>query len=263
MPTSDRRPIRRLLLAGLLLCAAIALAEGETFLPETPVLGYRVLASYPHDPSAFTQGLIYADGQLYEGTGNYGRSVLRRVDLETGRVEQETRLESRLFGEGITHWGDRLIQLTWREHLAILYDRDSLERMETFRYAGEGWGLTHDGRHWIMSDGTQVLRFIDPESHQVVRRLGVTDQGRPVRDLNELEYIDGEVWANIWKRDLIARIDPETGEVASYLDLSGLAPEGLSRDAVLNGIAYDARGERLFVTGKYWPRLFWIQVVPR
>jgi len=256
------RWILRLVLAGLYLFAVAVSADPPR--PETPRFGYRILASYPHDPNAFTQGLIYVDGQLFEGTGHYyGQSSLRRVDLETGRVEQETRLSPRLFGEGITLWRNRLIQLTWREHLAIVYDRDSFARLETFRYEGEGWGLTHDARHWIMSDGTQVLRFLDPESHQVVRRLSVLDQGRPVRDLNELEYIQGEVWANLWKRDLIARIDPETGAVRSYLDLSGLAPDGLGREAVLNGIAYDAANGRLFVTGKYWPRLYQIEVVPR
>jgi hypothetical protein len=165
-----------------------------------PVLGYRVVASYPHDPSAFTQGLIFIDGKLYESTGNYGRSTLRRVDLETGRVEQDIRLAPNLFGEGLMDWRGRLVQLTWRERLGIIYDAKTFERLETFQYPGEGWGLTHDGQHWIMSDGTDELRFLDPETRNVVRRLKVRAGKRPVHRLNELEYIDGAIWANVWRQ---------------------------------------------------------------
>ncbi|AFL74550.1 glutamine cyclotransferase [Thiocystis violascens DSM 198] len=230
-----------------------------------PVFGYRVVASFPHDPAAFTQGLVVVDGQLFEGTGNYGASTLRRVDLATGRVERETRLAPELFGEGIAQWHGWLVQLTWREGLGLIRDRDSLETRETFRYQGEGWGLTQDGRHWIMSDGTAELRFLDPESRRVVRRLTVRDGARSIRFLNELEYIAGEVWANVWHQDYLVRIDPDSGAVTGYLDLSGLYPESErpSREAVLNGIAHDAATDRLYVTGKYWPRLYQIEVVPR
>lgn len=230
-----------------------------------PRFGYRVVASYPHDPTAFTQGLVYVDGQLFEGTGNYGESVLRRVDLVTGRVEQETRLASRLFGEGITDWRGRLVQLTWRERLGFIRDKVTLAPQETFRYQGEGWGITHDGSRLIMSDGTEVLRFLDPDTRRVVGRLTVRDGERTIPDLNELEYIQGEIWANVWKQDFIVRIAPETGRVIGYVDLGGLSPvSGQSkRGAVLNGIAYDATGGRLFVTGKYWPRLYQIQVMPK
>ena len=236
-------------------------------LPSTtaPVFGYRVVASFPHDPTAFTQGLIVVDGQLFEGTGHYGASTLRRVDLATGRVERETRLAPDLFGEGIAHWNGRLVQLTWRERLGLIRDRDSLETRETFRYQGEGWGLAQDGRHWIMSDGTAELRFLDPESRRVVRRLTVRDGAHPIRFLNELEYIAGEVWANVWHQDYLVRINPDSGAVTGYLDLSGLYPESErpSREAVLNGIAHDAATDGLYVTGKYWPRLYQIEVVPR
>jgi glutamine cyclotransferase len=231
----------------------------------TPVFGYRVVASFPHDPTAFTQGLVYADGQLFEGTGNYGASVLRRVDLTTGRVEREIRLAPNLFGEGITYWQGRLIQLTWREQLGISYDSDSLKTHDTFSYTGEGWGITHDEHHWIMSDGTAVLRFLDPESRRVVRQLNVRDGERSVRFLNELEYVAGEVWANVWKQDTLVRIAPSTGAVTGLIDLGGLCPESArsGREAVLNGIAYDAETGRLFVTGKYWPRMYQIEVTPR
>ncbi|MBK1718275.1 glutamine cyclotransferase [Thiocystis violacea] len=233
--------------------------------PSAPVLGYRLVASYPHDSGAFTQGLIHVDGRLYEGTGNYGASVLRRVDLTSGRVERETRLPSRLFGEGITQWRGRLVQLTWRERLGLIYDAETLKPQEAFRYEGEGWGLTHDERHWIMSDGSAVLRFLDPDSKEVVRRLTVLDGARPIDRLNELEYINGEIWANVWKRDHLVRISPETGAVIAYVDLAGLYPaaERPSQEAVLNGIAHDAASGRLFVTGKYWPRLYEIEVLPK
>lgn len=247
---------------GFGLIVLLVLGCGVCLADSAPLIGYRVVASYPHDPSAFTQGLIFIDGKLYESTGNYGRSSLRRVDLETGRVEQEIRLAPNLFGEGLMYWRGRLVQLTWRERLGIIYDAKTFERLETFQYQGEGWGLTHDGQHWIMSDGTDELRFLDPETRNVVRRLKVRAGKRPVHRLNELEYIDGEIWANIWRSDQIARISPISGAVTAVLDLTTLYPadERVSPEAVLNGIAYDAATNRLFVTGKYWPRLYEIQV---
>lgn len=229
-----------------------------------PIYGFRVVASFPHDPHAFTQGLAIQEGQLYEGTGNYGESVLRRVDLVTGGTLQETKLAPDLFGEGITLWQDAIVQLTWREHRGFVYSRASLERKLSFALDGEGWGITQDGAHWIVSDGTEVLRYLDPETQKVVRRLRVLDGDQPLRYLNELEYIKGRIWANIWHNDLIARIDPRTGQVESYVDLSGLQPGLDSRRSqrVLNGIAYDAETDRLFVTGKYWPRLYEIRLIP-
>jgi glutaminyl-peptide cyclotransferase len=244
------------LVALLALWCSVCLAESA------PVVGYRVVASYPHDPSAFTQGLIFIDGKLYESTGNYGRSSLRRVDLETGRVEQEIRLAPNLFGEGLMDWRGRLVQLTWREQLGIIYDAKTFEQLETFQYQGEGWGLTHDERHWIMSDGTDELRFLDPETRAVTRRLPVRNGTRPMHRLNELEYIDGEIWANVWRSDHLVRIAPDSGQVTAVIDLTTLYPadERVSPEAVLNGIAHDTATNRLFVTGKYWPRLCEIQV---
>ena len=230
-----------------------------------PVFGYRVLASYPHDPTAFTQGLAYASGQLFEGTGNYGRSSLRRVDLTTGHVDQEIRLAPHLFGEGVTVWQGRLIQLTWREHLGLIYGVPDLDRQDSFGYSGEGWGITHDGQQWFLSDGTPMLRVLNPVSRQVVRRILVQDAGQPIAALNELEWINGEIWANVWKTDRIVRIAPDSGRVIAWVDLRGLCPASMrpNAEAVLNGIAYDAEHGRLFVTGKDWPRLYQIEVVPK
>jgi glutaminyl-peptide cyclotransferase len=248
--------------SGLSLAALLVLWCGVALADSAPVLGYRVVASYPHDPSAFTQGLIFIDGKLYESTGHYGRSTVRRVDLETGRVEQDIRLAPNLFGEGLMDWHGRLVQLTWREQLGIIYDAKTFERLETFQYPGEGWGLTHDGQHWIMSDGSDELRFLDPETRRIVRRLKVRDGRQPVHWLNELEYIDGAIWANVWRSDRIVRISPISGAVTAVLDLTTLYPAGerVSSEAVMNGIAHDAATNRLFVTGKYWPRLYEIVI---
>lgn len=242
----------------------LQIASSRVPATRAPVFGYRVLARYPHDPKAFTQGLVYADGRLYEGTGIRGESSLRRVDPRTGRIERMIHLDPRLFGEGITDWQGRLVQLTWRAGVGLIYDREGLEIRDRFRYQGEGWGITQDGRHWIMSDGSDVLRFLDPDSRRELRRLSVRDGDRPVRFLNELEQIDGEIWANVWRRDYLVRIDPDSGAVTGYVDLAGLCPEAArgGREAVLNGIAYDARNGRLFVTGKYWPWLYRIETTP-
>ena len=226
--------------------------------------GYRVVHVYPHDPTAFTQGLVFVDGTLYESTGIRGQSSLRMVDLETGRVLQQQPLDGKYFGEGLTDWGSTLVQLTWESHLAFVYDRFSFRRSRTFSYAGEGWGLTHDARSLILSDGTDTLRFFDPGTFKEIRRVRVRDQGHPVHDINELEYIHGAIYANIWHSDRMARISPATGEVLGWIDLQGLLPpqDRTSPEAVLNGIAYDPAHDRLFVTGKLWPKLFEIQVVP-
>jgi len=230
-----------------------------------PVYGYRIVKTYPHDPEAFTQGLVYVDGVLYEGTGLNGRSSLRRVDLESGRVLQRRDLAREYFGEGIAVFGKRIIQLTWQSRVGFVYDRESFALQRQFSYPTEGWGLTHDGKSLIMSDGTATLRWLDPETFAETRSLEVRDQNGPVVRLNELEFIRGEIYANIWLTDRIARIDPQTGRVTGWIDLRGLlspAERQSSADAVLNGIAYDAANDRLFVTGKLWPKLFEITLIP-
>jgi glutamine cyclotransferase len=226
---------------------------------------YRIVHMYPHDPRAFTQGLLYLDGHLYESTGLEGRSSLRMVDLATGHVLQSVPVPSQYFAEGLAAWGSTLIQLTWQSHIAFVYDRFSFRLLHTLPFDGEGWGLTQDGRHLIVSDGSANLKFLDPATLHVVRQIHVTDQGAPVTQLNELEYVHGQIYANIWHADRIARISPETGKVLGWIDLAGILPQNQRTDpeAVLNGIAYDAAHDRLFVTGKLWPELFEIRVVPQ
>ena len=230
----------------------------------TPVDTYRVINSYPHDPAAYTQGLIYRDGILYESTGLNGRSSLRKVKLETGEVIQQRRVDQAHFAEGLAEWKGQLIQLTWQSNVAFVYDTNSFEPRRTLSYPGEGWGLTHDGTQFVLSDGTDQLRLLDSDTFREIRRVSVSDRGVRVRDLNELEYVHGEVYANVWHTDRIARISPTTGSVIRWIDLRGLMSAGyrLDPEAVLNGIAHDAANNRLFVTGKLWPRLFEIQIVP-
>jgi len=252
-------PQRRALLTTL---AASAVTPWASAAPSaaTPVQGFKVVHSYPHDPDAFTQGLFFHEGFLYEGTGLRGRSSIRKVELETGKVVQQVDLPGEVFGEGITLWGDRIIGLTWQEGIAFVLDLKTFKLWRKFNYAGEGWGLTHNDRELIMSDGTPELRFLDPLSFKELRRVKVTADGRPIDELNELEWVDGEVYANIWQTDRIARINPKTGAVTGWIDLTGLLPMRRSGDDVLNGIAYDAKTRRLFVTGKLWPKLFEIQL---
>lgn len=224
-----------------------------------PVLGYRIVRTFPHDRAAFTQGLQLVDGEIYEGTGQWGQSSLRRVALKTGEVRQKVDLAPHYFGEGIVVIGDRIVQLTWKSGTGFVYDRATFERQQTFTYPGEGWGLTFDGRRIIMSDGTDTLRFWDPETFEEQGRLRVHDRGQPVGQLNELEYVDGVVYANVWPTDRVARIDPATGEVTAWIDFSGLlTPTERSRPEVdvLNGIAYDPATGHLLVTGKNWPWIF-------
>jgi len=231
-----------------------------------PDSGYEVIGIYPHDFRAFTQGLVYDDGQLYESTGRLGSSSLRRVHIGTGAVLQRYNLEEAYFGEGLALVDGRLIQLTWTSQVGFVYDRRTFERLNDFSIPGEGWGLANNGGDLAMSDGTSVVRFLDPETMSETRRVSVTDANGPVTRLNELEYVRGELWANIWQTDLIARISPDTGKVIGYLDLTGLLDHWawsqlwpLHTD-VLNGIAYDAARNRVFITGKLWPVVFEIDV---
>jgi len=224
-----------------------------------PVHGFKVVRSYPHDRQAFTQGLEFVDGVLYESTGMNGRSGIRKVNLATGEVLQVQPLDAAYFGEGITVWKNRIVQLTWQSGLGFVYDRQTLQQQRTFRYSGEGWGLTHDGTRLIMSDGSDsgTLRLLDPETLRQVGTLTVKDGGRPVAKLNELEYVKGEIFANVWTTERIAVISPSTGRVTAWIDLQGLIdPRERAGTDVLNGIAYDAKGDRLFVTGKLWPKVF-------
>ncbi len=241
-------------------------ASASALAAATPEYGYKVVHVYPHDKTAFTEGLFYLGGFLFESTGEPGRSGIRRERLETGEVLQSHSLPEPYFGEGIVAWKDRLFELTWQSHIGFVYDLSSFTPFASFTYPGEGWALTADDHRLIMSDGTPVLRFIDPATVKEIGRVTVTDQGRPVQNLNELEYVKGEVYANIWRTNRIARIDPTTGKVKGWIDLTGLMP-GLpppdQTDAVLNGIAYDAQHDRLFVTGKLWPSLFEIKLTPK
>ncbi len=250
------------LVAVLFLAASCATAAEER---AAPTFGFEVIHAYPHDPNAFTQGLIFLDGTLYESTGLNGRSTVRKVQLETGKVLQQAVVDSVYFAEGMTNWGPDLIQLTYKNQRGFVYDRASFKIKQRFSYEGEGWGLTQDGKRLIMSDGSAQLRFIDPVSLQETGRVTVKDGARPVTELNELEFVHGEILANIWMTDRIARISPATGQVTGWIDLKGLmkSSELSSLDAVLNGIAYDPAGDRLFVTGKLWPKLFEIKLVPK
>lgn len=230
--------------------------------PDIPTYRYKIVNTFPHDPQAFTQGLEFHDGYLYEGTGLKGRSSLRRVELRTGRVVQIHRLPSEYFGEGITILGDKIYQLTWQNGVCFVYDKRTFRQITQFRYDGEGWGLTNDGKHLIMSDGSETITFRDPDTFVEVRKITARAQGKPVKNLNELEYIDGEIWANIWYSDIIARIDPSTGIVKAWVDMEGLPVKNRDIEAVMNGIAYDRQNKRIFVTGKNWDKLFEIELVP-
>ncbi len=256
--------MRTLIVAAALAACACGPASEAGGVPE---YACQVVHTYPHDPSAFTQGLFYLNGFLYEGTGLPGQSSIRKVRLETGEVLQMRSVPDPYFGEGIVNWKNRLIELTWQAEAGFIYDLDSFTPRGEFPYRGEGWGLTQDGKRIVMSDGTPELRFWDPETLKETGRITVTDGGRPVKNLNELEWVKGEIYANIWQTNRIARIDPATGKVTGWISLAGLAtPDGHSvegRGDVLNGIAYDAKTNRLFVTGKQWPKLFEIRLVKR
>lgn len=268
-PSNWRRYLafRPLWLVGLVTIfgSVMALAiEAQFRRSEVKTITAKVITEFPHDPTAFTQGLVVVDGQMYEGTGKKGESTLRKVDLKTGRVELFVPLEPDLFGEGITVLGDKIYQLTWQNRIGLVYDLKTLRPAKTFRYSGEGWGLTHDGKRLILSDGTALLRFIDPQTFEVVKRLRVTSSNGPVDKLNELEFVKGEIFANIWYQDRIARISPESGEIVGWIDLAAIYParRRASKEEVLNGIAYDENSGRLFVTGKNWPKVYEIELAP-
>ena len=279
------RRLNELLLPALLLCAAAGCgpagasnnavtngpaADGSPGTPSTAptaaeaaaAYGYEVVKAYPHDTSAFTQGLIFVDGELLESTGGEGKSTLRRVELETGKVLQKVDVPGFYFAEGLTVLGGKAYQLTWQGEKGFVYDPKTFKKLGEFEYEGEGWGLTHDGDSLILSDGSHRIRFIDPNTFQVKRTISVFDRGRPLEELNELEYVKGEIFANVWHQDRVARIDPQTGAIKGWVDLSGLLRPGdvSDEEAVLNGIAYDEAGDRLFVTGKLWPKLFEIRL---
>lgn len=270
--TSDIRRHVRSLVVGLLCAVAVVAARAEA--PATPpiaaptstvpVYGYRVKNRYPHDPGAFTQGLLFADGKLYESTGMYGASSLREVELDTGRVVRGVALPKKAFGEGLALWRDKLIQLTWQNQVAFVYDKATLAFQSSLPNQREGWGLTHDGTHLILSDGSATLFFLDPDTLAQARSINVTADGKAVTQLNELEYIEGAIYANVWHTDRIARIDVTSGQVTAWFDMTGLRSpqEQKNYEAVLNGIAYDGATQRVFVTGKNWATLFEVELTP-
>lgn len=262
MPRTCR--VLRTLPAAVLAVATIAPRVTAAQALEPPQVGHEVVKVYPHDRGAFTQGLVYRDGYLYESTGLNGRSSLRKVKLDTGEVVQRVEVDAAYFAEGLTDWGDRLLQLTWQSGKAFVYDRATFKPVATFSYSGEGWGLTHDGKRLILSDGTPTLRFLDPKTFAETGRVDVTYAGRPLGNLNELEYVKGEVFANVWQTQTIVAIDPASGRVTRRIDLPDLLDADDRRQPVdvLNGIAYDAKHDRLFVTGKLWPKLFEIRLKP-
>src|SRR6185295_796455 len=281
--TTGRKRSRVLVIAVGVVLVAVAVAVGLSSMrstsgvapsgpasPTTPAtsdgrarqVSYEVVNSYPHDSTSFTQGLLWRDGGFYESTGMYGESKLRRLEFPSGKVLKEVSLADDLFGEGLALVDTRLIQLTWTTHRGFTYDIQSFKKLEEFRYDTEGWGLTYDGTNLILSDGSSDLFYLDPHSFKVVKKLAVTRNGQPVNELNELEFIEGEIWSNVWQTDLILRIDPATGRVTSFLNMKDLLAHSdrTGREDVLNGIAYDAEKKRIFVTGKRWPRIFEIKI---
>ena len=260
-----------ILVVGLFALLGAVFVFSCSNLPESPVpdnsnaiiYTYNIVNTYPHDRDAFTEGLVFEDGVLYEGTGLFGHSTLRRVELETGDILQIRELSDQFFGEGVTIYENKIIQLTWKSNIGFVYDKNSFELLQEFNYSTEGWGITHNGTCLIMSDGTSTLHFLDLQTFEEIGQLEVFDSDCPITRLNELEYIQGEIYANVWQTDWVARIAPETGQVIGWVELGGLlTSEDRSEPVdVLNGIAYDAKTDRLFVTGKLWPKLFEIELI--
>lgn len=255
------------LFAGVLACSGSSTAKQTLPAPaveeEAPVYSYQVINTWPHDTEAYTQGLVFHDGNLFESTGLRGASSLRRVELKTGKVKKKVDVAREYFAEGMTIFGDKIFQLTWQAQKGFVYDLKKFKQEGEFTYEGQGWGLTHDNQSLIMSDGTNRIRFLDPTSFQVQRTISVYEHGQPLTELNELEYIKGEIYANVWKTDRIVRIDPTTGRINAWIDMTGLHHQGDASETenCLNGIAYDAENDRLFVTGKRWPKMFEIRLV--
>lgn len=249
----------------VLSCSLISSSCQESNTPDnTKFYQFEIVNTYPHDATAFTQGLTFDNGAFYEGTGQYGKSSIRKVEPATGEVLQIHNLDRKFFGEGITILDDKLVQLTWKSKVGFVYDKDSFELLNEFEYPTEGWGITYNGEHLIMSNGTSTLRFLDPETFEEVKQIDVSDNGRQVTNLNELEFIKGEIYANVWRTDNIAIINQDSGGVRSWINLKGILDTSRisSRVDVLNGIAYDSENDRIFVTGKLWPSLFEIKAVP-
>ena len=250
-----------ILLAGVIACvnSSAARQAGDSL----PVYSYEVVNSWPHDEDAYTQGLVFHDGALFESTGLRGSSSLRRVELKTGKVKKKVELSRAYFAEGITIFQDKIFQVTWQEQKGFIYDLKKFKQAGEFTYEGQGWGLTHDNHFLILSDGTNRIRFLDPVTFQVQRTISVYDNGQPLTEINELEYIKGEIYANIWRSDRIVRIDPTTGKINAWVDMTGLhhVGDGSDSENCLNGIAYDPETDRLFVTGKRWPKVFEIRLV--
>jgi glutamine cyclotransferase len=242
--------------------ALLLLASLRVF-AEAPVATYKIVATYPHSTQSYTEGFFYLDGRFYEGTGMEGRSSILVEDPETGNVLQRRDLPPQYFGEGIIDWGPNLYEWTWKSHICFVFDRFSFRPVKQFTYQGEGWGMTRTAKEIITSDGTPILRFRDPETFKQTREILVRDGRQPIENLNELEYIKGEIYANVWHQDRIARISPKDGHVIGWIDLTGLiTPDQMvNSESVLNGIAYDAQHDRLFVTGKQWPKVFEIKVI--
>jgi glutamine cyclotransferase len=245
-------------------CGRFLLGQTTASAKATPKYTFAIVRVFPHDTSAYTQGLAYRDGFLYEGTGRNGQSSLRKVRLETGEVIQRLDLASEYFGEGITLVRDKVVQITWKSGIGFVYDLNNFQLLRKFSYSGEGWGLTANGHQLFMSDGTSEIRVLDAETFREIRRFKVHDGPTPVDQLNELEFVEGQIFANVWHSNLVAEISPQSGEVVGWIDLSGiLSPVyRLEPEAVLNGIAYDPLRKRLFVTGKLWPSIFEIRLAP-
>ena len=251
--------------AALLTGSPVSAQTDAPSAPAAQQYSVRIVKTFPHDPKAFTEGLFYDHGFLYESTGRNGSSWIRKVDLDTGKVLQSAKVSNAYFGEGIAAWKGKIISLTWQTEKGFVWDQATLHLKSSFSYIGEGWGMTHDASNLIMSDGTPVLKFLDPDKLSVTRQVMVTLDGKPLEQVNELEYVDGAILANIWMTRDIVRIDPKSGQVTGIIDLSALPEEShpsADRDAVANGIAYDPDGKRLFVTGKLWPHLYQIELVP-
>lgn len=253
-------------ITSLLALFALLLAASAHAQSGIPIYGYKVVRTYPHDTGAYTEGLFYLDGYLYESTGTEGESTIRKVELATGKVLQKADLAPPDYGEGIVAWKNRLIQLTWQSHHGYVYDLHSFKRISEFNYPGEGWALTSDDKHLYMSDGTPTLRVLDPDTLKQTGKIDVTALGRPLVNLNELEWVKGQIYANVWLTQNIVRIDPASGKVVGVINLNGLAPDPQTladpSNDVLNGIAYDAKHDRLFVTGKRWPLIYEITLTP-